>query len=113
MLMKESEEMRVAGEKLLDLSADREAQEIAEARRLALWERNHIWEARETRVRGEEREIADMRVKEERKKADDEKAELLQKDKLETAKRLLTKGFLVEDVAEGTGLDHSVVSELV
>jgi len=41
-LTRASEEMRIAGEKLLELSADQEAQAIAEARRLALWERDNI-----------------------------------------------------------------------
>ena len=68
MLMNESDDMREAGEKLLKLSADREAQEIAEARRLAIWERNHMI----TSTRDEERKIADIRVKEVRDKADEQ-----------------------------------------
>jgi len=36
-LMEESEEMKKAGEKLLDLSADEEAREIAEAREMSQW----------------------------------------------------------------------------
>ena len=105
MLMEISEEMRNAGEKLLELSTDQEAQAIAEARRLAIWERNDIWNARETRVRGEEQRIADVRVQQERDKADAEKAEI--------AKKLLSRGLSVEDVAEDIGLSHSVVHKLM
>ena len=43
-------------------------------------------------------------------------SELLQKanaDKLEVAKRLLKKGLSTEDVADGTGLEFSIVRGLV
>jgi len=61
--------------------------------------------------------------KEERAKAEVEKAELLQQselekaelkkaEKLNTAKRLLGMGFSIADVAKGADLDHSIVLKL-
>ena len=113
MLMEESEEMKEAGEKLLELSADKEAQEIVQARKDSQWAWNHMINATEERVREETevrvREETEVRVREEeRKKSDKEKAEILQQvadDKVEAAKRFLAMGLSIEDVAKGTGLD--------
>jgi len=116
MLMETSEDMRVAGEKLLELSADQEAQAIAEARRLAIWERNDIIVSTDKLARKEEREKADAEKAELLKKTDAEKAELLKKneeDKLNTAKRLLAMGLSPEEVAEGADLDYNVVCKLM
>ena len=104
MLMQESQEMREAGAKLLELSADKEAQEIAEARKDAIWARNHmieclreetetrVREETEIRVREEVREETETRVHEERDKAETEK--------LESAKNMLADGFPPSTVAK-------------
>jgi len=46
-------------------------------------------------------------------KEKDEQLQKAEKDKLETAKRLLTKGLSMEDVVECTGLDYSVVNKFI
>jgi len=98
MLMETSEEMREAGKKLLELSADKEAQAIAQARKDALWARNHMMaclqEETEERVRGEERI-----------KAEAEKDEL----KEDIAKRMLAMGLSIEDAAKAADLDYDIV----
>ena len=55
MLMGQSEEMREAGEKLLKLSADEEAREIAQAREYSQWAWEHTLHATEDRGREEGR----------------------------------------------------------
>ena len=126
MLMEASEDMRIAGEKLLELSADQEAQAIAEARRLAIWERNDIIVSTDKLARKEERKIADIRVNEEREKADTrvneerekaeaEKAELLKKaddDKIANAKNMIEDNFSVEMIERYTGLSAERIKQL-
>jgi len=76
--MNESEEMKEAGEKLLKLSEDEIAQEIAQAREDSQWAWNYT-----------------LRATEERSK--EEKA-------IEIAKKLLKTNFTPEEITEITGL---------
>ena len=63
-------------------------------------------------IREEERKRADIRVQVEREKAD----RLLQKaedEKVGIAKKLLSRGLSMEDVAEDTGLDYNEINKLI
>jgi len=97
-LMEKSEEMKEAGAKLLKLSADEEARELAEIREFALWAKQREFEAREERgiATGIEKGIEKGRM-EERAKAE--------ADKVVMIKRFLNMGLSNEEVAEGVGID--------
>ena len=113
MLMEESEEMKEAGEKLLELSADKEAQEIVQARKDSQWAWNHMINATEERVREETK----MRVREEeRKKSDEEKAELLQQmeeREIANVKKMIDDDFSVEMIEQYTGLSMARIKQLL
>lgn len=64
MLMEESEEMREAGKKLLELSEDEEAREIARIREDSKWALRHMLHATEERSREEERKKAGAKQRE-------------------------------------------------
>jgi len=105
MLMEESEVMREAGEKLLELSADKEAQEIAQARKTSQWAWNHMINATEDRVREETRE-------EERAKAEI----LLQQaedEKIINARKMIQDNFTVEMIERYTGLSVEKITDLL
>ena len=104
MLMESSEEMRVAGEQLLKLSADEEARQIAEAREMSQWAWQHTLHATEQRARDEERA-----------KAEAEKLELAAKaeaEKLELARNGLRSGVPLETISMLTGLSVEELEQL-
>ena len=106
--MQESQEMREADAKLLELSADKEAQEIAEARKDAIWARNHMMaclrEETEIRVREETevrvREETEIRVREETEARLHEERDKAEAEKLESAKSMLEDGFPPSTIAK-------------
>jgi len=86
MLMESSEEMRVAGEQLLKLSANEEARQIAEAREMSQWAWQHTLRATEQKAEQKGRD-------EERAQAEAEKSELVaqaEAEKLEIARNLFS-----------------------
>jgi len=95
MLMSQSEEMREAGEKLLKLSADEEAREIAQAREYSQWAWEHTLHVTEERGREEGR------------------ASGLQEGKIEMAISLLESGMSVEEVVKHSKLSLKDVENLV
>jgi len=99
MLMEESDEMKEAGEKLLELSADEEeAREIARIRKTSQWALKHMLHATEERGREEERARAEV-----------EKAELL----IENAKKMVKDNLPVEMIKRYTGLSEGEIKQLL
>lgn len=92
--MAKSEEMRRAGEKLLQLSADEEAQEIAQAREESQWAWQHTLYRTEERAREEGI-----------KQGAHEKS-------IEIAKKLLGSGVSREIVQKASGLDIEEIQAL-
>jgi len=90
--------MREAGERLLKLSADEEAQDIARAREESQWAWEHTLHATEERGR-EEGWVEGLQLGE-LKKA------------IEIAKASLKNGLDINTIALITGLDLDVVSQL-
>jgi len=80
-LMKESDVMKEAGAKLLKLSADEEARELAEIREFAQWAKQRELQAREERGRMQERAKAEA-------------------EKIEIARSLLQSGMPASDVSK-------------
>ena len=113
MLMEVSEEMKVAGEKLLKISADEQAQEIARAREESQWAWQHTLHATEARARDEERKRAEwawqhtLHATEARARD-----EGIEKGKIETAKNALNEGFSVEVVEQITKIDLDTILQL-
>jgi len=89
-LMKESEEMREAGKKLLELSADEDARAIAQARKDSQWALQNMIEATEERSREEGRE----------------------EEKMEIAKNMLTDGLLPPTISKYTNLSIEKIEKL-
>ena len=90
LLMERSEEMKTAGEKLLALSADKEAREIAEAREYSQQALEMELYARENRGREQGREEGIAKV----------------------AKNMLARGTAIEIIAEDTGLSIAAIKEI-
>ena len=101
MLMEESEEMRIAGEKLLKLSEDECAQEIARARADSQWAWNYTLRATEERARKEGCE-----------EAREEAREKSEADKLEIAKSLLRANMPIEEISKHVKISVEKVEEL-
>ena len=92
-LMDKFDELNEAGEKLLDLSEEKYAQEIARAREDSQWAAKHSRYHLEKRVREEERTKAEA-------------------EKLEIAKKALKEGISVEVVSQITGIHLAMISKL-
>ena len=93
MLMEESKEMKEAGEKLLDLNADKAARELAEAREMSQWAFNLEVNAR---------------IEKEHKRAEAEKLA----EKLEIAKNLINNGVSIDIITDSTQLSKTEILNL-
>jgi len=102
--MQESQEMREADAKLLELSADKEAQEIAEARKDAIWVRNHMMECL--------REETEIRVREETEARVHEECDKAEAEKLESVKSMLADGFPPSTIAKHIKLSIEEIEKL-
>ena len=90
MLMETSKEMQEAGERLLELSADEKARELAEAREFSQWAFDTELHARENKGRKEG----------------------AYQNSIEVAKNFIKMNLTIEQVVEGTKLPIEVIEQL-
>ena len=101
MLIQESDEMKVAAEKLMKLNEDKVAREIAIAREESQW----AWEFTKNAERKQAR-------KEGREEGREEERAIAEAEKLEIARSLLATNMSIADVSNHTKLPAEQIQEL-
>jgi len=99
--MDKYEEMNEAGDKLLKLNEEKQAQEIARAREESQWAWKHTLYHTEERAR-----------KAGHQEGYEEAREAAEKKMLDVAHKLLSKGMKTKDVADNLDLDIEIVSNI-
>ena len=117
MLANESEEMKAATEKLLEVSADEMAQAYADSEDYRLYQIHMEKVAAEEAKAKARAEAEEAKAEFEEAKAEFEEAKVKAKaetaaEKLVIAKKLFTKGMSATDVIEITGLSQSQIDEI-
>ena len=98
MLMETSKEMKETGERLLELSADEKARELAEAREFSQWAFDTELHARENKGRKEELELG--------------LEQGAYQNSIEVVKKLIKRKLSNNDIVEDTNLPIEVIEQL-